>query len=322
MVTSLAIYLLCKHKTLRILVTSLALQWVRELGTGTTQEEVTTACTCKIQFYIILALSISIFSLVVFAILCFRKLKLYRGHLFSNAVKIMLFISDVQYYVPTKLCKTAGSIQVFKITGTLKLEDVKLKRNYIWDIIEIDWKEVNVTFNENKMNLPKSVMIKFRDKFRIRHMMKREPLLFHNMLRPGFNCSHWLPMIPQQKLYKTSIDILTEYGLWNESHCDFVFRFLWCTLPMDTIGIELTVRTVKGIHTFRKNHTTEAATCSPWSRWMKPFPSLQKRIEAYKEEKRNENSPFHPNPIQFTKKNTPNKRSRERSNRRSRQSVV
>ena len=31
----------------------------------------------------------------------------------------MLFISDIQYYVLIKLYKTAGSIHLFKITGTL-----------------------------------------------------------------------------------------------------------------------------------------------------------------------------------------------------------
>ena len=55
------------------------------------------------------------FGLVMFAVLHPRKLKLCRGCLFSNAVKIMLFILDVQYYVPIKLCKTAGSIHLFKI---------------------------------------------------------------------------------------------------------------------------------------------------------------------------------------------------------------
>ena len=54
------------------------------------------------------------------------------------------------------------------------------------DIIETDWKEVNMTFNGNRVSLLKSVTIKFRDKFKIRHMMKREPLLFHIMLRQGF----------------------------------------------------------------------------------------------------------------------------------------
>ena len=62
----------------------------------------------------------------------------------------------------------AGSIHLCKITATLTSENANLKRNKICDIMEIDWKEVNVTLNENKINLPKSVTIKFRDKFKIR----------------------------------------------------------------------------------------------------------------------------------------------------------
>ena len=71
-----------------------------------------------------------------------------------------------------------------------------------------------------------------------------------------------------------------------KSSCDFLFGFLKCALPEDTIDVKLTVRTVKGIHTFGKDHTTEYATCSPWSRWMKPFPSFRKKIETFKEEKK------------------------------------
>ena len=84
----------------------------------------------------------------------------------------MLFISDAQYYVPVKLCRTAGSIHVFKITGKLTPEHIKLKRNILWDVIELDWKEVNMTLNGNKINLPASVIIPLRDKSKIRHLVK------------------------------------------------------------------------------------------------------------------------------------------------------
>ena len=53
------------------------------------------------------------------------------------------------------------------------------------DITELDWKEVNVTLNGNKINLPKSVTINLRDKLKIRCFVKREPLLFHIMLKQG-----------------------------------------------------------------------------------------------------------------------------------------
>ena len=49
------------------------------------------------------------------------------------------------------------------------------------------WKEVTVAFNGNRIKLPKFVTIKFIDKFKIRHTMEREPLLFPIMLRQGFN---------------------------------------------------------------------------------------------------------------------------------------
>ena len=63
----------------------------------------------------------------------------------------MSFISDAQYYVPVKMCRTAGSIHLFKFVAKLIPEHVKLKRNILWDFIEIDWKEVNMTLNQEPL---------------------------------------------------------------------------------------------------------------------------------------------------------------------------
>ena len=52
-------------------------------------------------------------------------------------------------------------------------------------MMEIDWKEVTVTFNDNKINLPRIVVIKLCDKIKIRQLMNREPLLFHMMIKQG-----------------------------------------------------------------------------------------------------------------------------------------
>ena len=79
----------------------------------------------------------------------------------------MIFISDVQNYVPIKLRKTAGDIYLFKIIGMLKAKNVKLIKSYLWDTLQIDWKEVTVTFNGNKNDLPR-VVIKLQDKIKVR----------------------------------------------------------------------------------------------------------------------------------------------------------
>ena len=50
----------------------------------------------------------------------------------------------------------------------VKVENIKLKKIYIWDTLEMDWKEVTVAFNEIKINLSRVVTIKLQDKIKIR----------------------------------------------------------------------------------------------------------------------------------------------------------
>ena len=66
-----------------MLIDSLVLQQVKEVGT-VTQKEINTEC--QILTYISLALTI--LGLVMVAILHYRTLKLGRGCMFSNAVKL------------------------------------------------------------------------------------------------------------------------------------------------------------------------------------------------------------------------------------------
>ena len=69
-------------------------------------------------------LHLAVLGIIIFIILNARKLKLFRGHLFSNTVKIILFISDALHYVPVKLYRTAGRIHLFKISGKLTSEHI------------------------------------------------------------------------------------------------------------------------------------------------------------------------------------------------------
>ena len=111
--TSLTIYLLCKHKKIRVLIVSLVLYQVKDVGT--ISKETNSDCTTLAYIGIIL----TILSFVIVTFLHYRKLRFCKGQRFSNAVQIMIFTS-VQNYVPIKLCKTAGSIHLFKVIGMLK----------------------------------------------------------------------------------------------------------------------------------------------------------------------------------------------------------
>ena len=114
--TTLIIYLFCKHKQIRTLITSLILYKFKEVEDSSSE----TNSECKTLAY--LGITLSILSLIIVTFLHFRKSRLWKGHKFSNMVKIMLFISDIQNYVPIKLCKTAGTIHLFKIKAHWNLK--------------------------------------------------------------------------------------------------------------------------------------------------------------------------------------------------------
>ena len=84
--TSIVLLIICKHAKLKSLITSLALQQLREVDAVTKIEHVSVIydieCTCKIRCYTLCMLSLSILEIVIFIILNATKLKLFRGLLF------------------------------------------------------------------------------------------------------------------------------------------------------------------------------------------------------------------------------------------------
>ena len=73
-----------------------------------------------------------------------KKSRIFKGRLFSNTIKIKLFVVDNQCYIPLHLNKLAGSVHLLKLHDILTKENLVLKKNWIWDILEIDWSDVYV----------------------------------------------------------------------------------------------------------------------------------------------------------------------------------
>ena len=159
--------------------------------------------TCKTEWYIMGMLIIITLGMLYLVTNKIRKTSFCKGRLFSNNTKILLFISNAHSYVPIKLCRVYGSIHLFQIKGRLKPENVKLKKNWIWDILEIDWSDISITLNDNEMNLPRSVIIPFRERYRARKLLRKHPLLFYIMLQQG---KTWFSLVPEPINASVAID--------------------------------------------------------------------------------------------------------------------
>ena len=67
-------------------------------------------------------------------------------------------------------------------------------------MIRINWKEVFVTLNSTMVQMPKSVKVLLRDKYKLRTLMEKHSLLLHVMLKQGTswyaldNINYMLPL--------------------------------------------------------------------------------------------------------------------------------
>ena len=84
--------------------------------------------------------------------------------------------------------------------------------------------------------------------------------------------------------------------------CDFIFGLIRTSLLTNTVDIDLTIRTVKGIYMYRKDHTAESTIFTLWSKKVIPFSSLRQKIQAFNDDKRqNVMMPWNNgNPVQFS----------------------
>ena len=129
----IVIKLVFKGEKMQMLLANLAM--IR--GAKAITEEIKTLD--KEYWIIITWLSIILLCILFLTIEKLYRMPIFRKYRYSNTIKIMLFISDIKLYVPIKLCKTSGSIHLFKLTGSINKENVTLHKNTLWDIMEIDW---------------------------------------------------------------------------------------------------------------------------------------------------------------------------------------
>ena len=209
-ITLIIMYMLYRQSKLKALVTNIAMQRIKAVEAADMSDML---CT---QWYIMGMSIIITLGMLYLVTNKLRKTSFCKGHLFSNNTKILLFISNAHSYVPVKLCIMAGSIHLFWIKGRLTPENVKLKKNWIWDVLEIDWSDVSITLNDNEINLPRSMVIPFREKYRARKLLRKHPFLFYIMLKQG---KMWFSLVPEPRNPSIAVDnnwknIKQRYQTW------------------------------------------------------------------------------------------------------------
>ena len=100
------------------------------------------------------------------------KSRIFKGKLFSNTIKVKLFVAYNHCYIPLHLNKLAGSEHLFKLHGILTKENLILKKNWLWVVLEIDWTDVYLLQDHKEINLPVTVVIPIYYKYKLRQLLR------------------------------------------------------------------------------------------------------------------------------------------------------
>ena len=133
-----------------------------------------------IQLLIILNLAMT----ALLVLIKIKKSRVFQGHLFTNMAKINLFLANTQSYVPLELNIAAGNVHLFKLSGALAIEHFTLKKNWIWDMLEVNWNNTCVTLNDKEISLPGMLTIPLAYKLKVRKLfMEKNSLHVYIMLK-------------------------------------------------------------------------------------------------------------------------------------------
>ena len=164
---------------LKFLVANMALHYVKTIGTAALKE--IENCDFGImKLLIILNLAMTILLILI----KIKKSRVFQGCLFTNMVKVNLFIADTQSYVWLKLNSTARNVHLFRLTGALLIESFTLKKNWIWDVLEVNWNNICVTLSNKEISLPRTLTIPLAYKLNVRRLFtERSSLHVYIMLK-------------------------------------------------------------------------------------------------------------------------------------------
>ena len=110
------IYIVTGHSKLKTLVANIALQHIKTAEAAALNPNHIICESGLVK--ILLVINLAIVTLIAFAKL--RKSRIFKGKLFSDTIKVKLFVADNHCYIPLHLNRLAGSVTFLKYTVYLQ----------------------------------------------------------------------------------------------------------------------------------------------------------------------------------------------------------
>ena len=164
-------WLTVKIHRLGILVATLTFQSIL-LCKAQTMNDQSTKVVCHNVWLSILFTTITIIGILIWLNKNLRNGNCLKAYKFNRTLDVYLIICDNLRYVPVKIRVISGHFYKLDLiqTDVIGESQLKLQRNFLWDTLTIDWKDIQLKYAGETVSLPTSFVIPLGDKFRLRSL--------------------------------------------------------------------------------------------------------------------------------------------------------
>ena len=118
-------------------------------------------------------------STVSVAIMMYQQWKnrnLCRRYLYNNTFEVKLVLGEDTHYLPLRIRKIVGHLHRVSINMIPSPDQVRLVRNWLWDTVVINWDNTELLNGDEVVNLPSTIVVPIRAKFKVRQIISNRNL--------------------------------------------------------------------------------------------------------------------------------------------------
>ena len=136
-----------------------------------TEQPVQTEVICYDPLISGVLTGISTLSVIIVIWQQWKNKNLCRGYLYTNLFEIKLILGEATRYLPLKLRKMAGPLHRVGINMIPTPRQISLIHGWMWDTLTIDWTGILMTSGNETIQLPSTIIVPIRAKFKLRQIL-------------------------------------------------------------------------------------------------------------------------------------------------------
>ena len=110
-----------------------------------------------------------------------------QGFQYNRTCTLDIFLFNTHFYVGIKAKCLSGHVHMYKLISPITPEQMSYIKSFLWNMIKFTWDNMRLHMNGHLVDLPLSLFVPLKHRIRAGHMVAKDWLDLHFMIKQGTN---------------------------------------------------------------------------------------------------------------------------------------